>query len=373
MLSFTLWQKQDTSPRLYVTPNTPGKAYIALTKGISGEPRVVTTNTDEYFLISNDLSSSGLGVNSIYQSFNEFVQALQAAGHTVHSNARKPNPAPARYYSQQDQKAEYSNTKTPKEISHDTLNYSLQSIKFLNPKSHYTITVDTREPESLLDMFRTSGINVVSNKLDQGDILITSSQAPNELLIERKTTSDLYSSIIAKTAHRQSEALFEYQQRRLEEGINVMVVWLIEGELDGSRMLYNAFPSTTQTDGVVNYFAAIMGQHLVQCFNQHHLCYLAVKLAQGSIERELVYKVDAAERKSRSDAGKYHGVRTSDKQTLMQLLMAVPSIKEPVAKAIIAKGHRFSDILKYTHSDWQAFDGVGKVLAQKILGELSEI
>lgn len=374
LLTFNLWQKKGTAPRLYVEPNTPFKAFLYLSRETSGEPQVFTNDSAEHIHLYKALTSSGIKINTNFKSVEDFVLALQAAGHTVHTKSRRPTPQPVQQNSVKEQlKDEYANTKSPQQLSRETEGYSLQSIKFLNPKGNYTVTIDTREPRSLVELFNTSGLNVVSEKLDQGDILITSALSTNQLLIERKTISDLYSSIISHTAHRQSECLYMYQQQKLAEGVRVSVAWLIEGELDGTRMLYNAFPGTNQTDGVVNFFAGIMGQYVFQCFNHHHLGYLALKLAQGFIENELVNKINAADRKSFSDTSQYHGVRTSDKNALMQVLMAIPSIKEPVARAIISKGHRFSDVMNYTESDWLSFDGVGKVLAKKILAEIATI
>lgn len=374
MLTLTHWQKEGTDPRLYISPNTPGNAYVYLLKG--GQPRVRSAIPHEIHSITAQLSPGGL-MNTSYSSYDEFVSAIEDIGHTI---TKRGGRAPAGFQSRSPyaaSKEDFCNTKSPGELHTQSLCYNLRSIKFNKEPVHYTITVDTREPASIVQRLEQSGLVVINEKLDVGDIRITSSESPDELIIERKTVSDLYSSIVAKTAHRQAECLYEYSAARAQSGARVMVVWLIEGELSGQRMLYNAFPEINQTDGVINFFTAILGQHVLQAFNQHHLAYLTIKLAQGFFEQQLVNKVNAAPRKTITNEaespGRYHGVRTSDKNTLMQVLLSVPSLKEPVVKAIMAKGHRLKEIMQYTEADWLQYDGVGKVTASKIIHELSQI
>lgn len=384
MFDFTPWLKSGVEPRLYFSPNTEGRAFLSLSNGENGVLKLNSQKTSEKAALIQALSSSGLDVKQTHTNFDAFTTTIENAGHSVIKFGRK---APAKRNivdSAIMSKEDFCNTDTPSTIHLQTLKYSLASIKFLRKTDKYTITVDTREPLEISERLTRSGISVVTKKLDVGDIRITTSDSNDELIFERKTVSDLYSSIVGCTAHRQAECLFEYQAEKAQEGIRVMVVWLIEGELNGQRMLYNAFPNTNQTDGVINLLTAILGQHVIQCYGQHHLCYLAVKFAQGYFEQELVYKVKAAERKSRTpatrrsaliagEAGEYHGIRTQDKNPLLQILLAIPSIKEPVAKAIIAKGHKFSDVLRYSETDWLSFAGVGKVLAARLVGELKDV
>lgn len=375
MFNFTHWQKEGTEPRLYVTPNTPGNAYVYLLKG--GQPRVRSSVNHEVQSITAQLSPGGL-MNVVYSSYDEFLTAIQLMGHSINKPGFRRHSVATQQPSQYTSgKEDFSNTKKPSELHTQALGYSLKSIKFNENPVHYTITVDTREPASLVQRFEQSGLVVINEKLDVGDIRITSSESPDELIIERKTVSDLYSSIVAKTAHRQAECLYEYSAIKAQSGARVMVVWLIEGELSGQRMLYNAFPEINQTDGVINFFTAILGQHVLQAFNQHHLAYLTIKLAQGFFEQQLVNKVNAASRKTitreTESPGRYHGVRTSDKNPLMQVLLSVPSLKEPVVKAIMARGHRLKEVIQYTETDWLQYDGVGKVTAAKIIHELGQI
>lgn len=378
-MAFTQWKKEGTAPRLYITPNTPGSAYLYLLK--TGEPRLRSSMPAEINAITVQLSVAGVNMNTSYISFDAFLNAIEGAGHQVNRLPGRPQraaPAAART------KEDFANTTSPIDIAAQTLSYSLRSIKFIKGTSDFMLTVDTREPESLIEHFSHGSIKTQLGALSVGDIRITSKSTSDELIIERKTVSDLYSSIVANTAHRQAECLFEYQAQKAQEGSRVMVVWLIEGELDGRRMLYNAFPGTNQTDGVINLFSAILGQHILQCYNMHHLAYMTTKLVQGFFEQSLYYKVNAAERKSRTPnehrtallgagAGQYHGIRTHDKNPLMQALMSIPSLKEPVVKQIMAKGHRLKDVLGYSHEDWLAYDGIGKILAAKLVDEISQL
>lgn len=377
MYSFIIWDNGVVAPRLYFSPSTTGKAYITLLK--NGEVRLHSTIPAEINPMKIGLAKTGV-LNQTYASIAFLAKALTDHGCNVTNSKKSAKAAPAKTYNHQQTKADYANTDDAGTLFSKTLLNRLDSISFIQPISNFTITVDTREPDTLLDMFSKSALKVRSEKLDVGDIRFTSSMTNDELIIERKTTSDLYSSIIAKTAHRQAECLYEYQQLKATQGIRVMVAWMIEGELNGERTLYNAFEKTSQTDGVINLFSGILGQFVFSTYGQHHLCYLAIKLCQGFFDQELFFKVTAAPRKSKSQEvqpntslsqEQYHGIRTSDKNPLMNILMAIPSLREPVAKAIIAKGHKLKDVLGYTESDWTAFEGVGRVTAKKIIEEIS--
>ena len=359
MSVFTLWAKDGMPPRLYFQPNTTGNAYLALLK--SGEPRINTSNPSERNQLYHQVST-GVLMHQAYRSFDDFIKAIEAHGHKVQSRSSRPQT-----------KSDYANVLSPQALHQQALELKLDSIKFLQPKSRYTVTLDTREPSELSQIFSTSGIQLRNEALSCGDIRISNAHSSDELIIERKTVSDLYSSIVSNHAHRQAESLCEYQSQRASQGFRTQIYWLIEGEEQGSRMLYNSFEKMVQTDGVINYFSAILGQGVLQTFNMQHTSYLALKLAQGFHEQELVYKVNEKARKTTSTPStNYHGVR-GDKNVLLKILMAIPSIREPVAHQIIAKGHKMADVLQYTKSQWLSFDGVGTTTADKIISELAQI
>lgn len=377
-MEFTLWSKQGLEPRLYLTPNTPGGAYLYLLK--SGQPRVKSKFSDESSSIFSSLSKNGL-MNAAYLSFSVFEEALIRHGHVVNKPGAKNPKQPMAGTSPQ--KSDYANMTTPAQLYNEALALDPGSVKFLRGISPYTITVDTREPDTLFPLIQSSGLKTMVETLQLGDIRVTHRDTQDELIFERKTVSDLYSSIISNHAHRQAEMLFEYQAERAAAGHRVQIFWLVEGE--GQRSLYNAFPKMVQTDGVINYFSAILGQGVLQTFNMQHTAYLAVKLAQGYFEQELPYKVNEKARKSRTaqgyrdalnvlpkEQGAYHGVR-GDKNPLMQMLMAIPSLREPAVKQIIEKGHKLSDVLRYSQSDWLALEGVGKVLSERLVKEIQAI
>jgi ERCC4-type nuclease len=366
MAEFTYWQKDGSAPRLYFKPNTQGNAYLTLLN--SGVPRLNSSNTFERNQLMHDVSTGHL-MHSTYQTFETFIQALQSHGHVVHTRTTRPaNPS-----AYTPVKADYANMTSPAQRYAEAEQLQLGTVKFLHGNKHYLITVDTREPTQLAEILATSNMKIQSEALTVGDIRISHTDNSDELIIERKTISDLYNSIISNHAHRQAEALFEYQNHRASLGHRTQIFWLIEGEEQGARTLYNAFDKIVQTDGVINYFSAILGQGVLQTFNMQHTCYLAIKLAQGFHEQELVYKVNEKARKTTpTPSPNYHGVR-GDKNLLLKMLMAIPSIKEPVAHQIIAKGHKMADVFQYTKSQWLSFDGVGTTTADKILLELSQL
>lgn len=365
-MDFNYWFKVGQEARLYVAPNTPGKAFISLLK--SGHPRVNSLNTHDKHQVQLSLSQGTL-MNSVYASMEDFMTALQNHNHNIVNRAPKqPVKKPA---------SDFINVNTPTHLHKMALDIDPASIKFLRGKSHYTITVDTREPEGLFPLFQSSGIRTELGTLSVGDIRITHRDTGDELIFERKTCTDLYASIVSNHAHRQAESLYDYQAKKAEQGHRVQIIWLVEGQDEGTRLLYNAFPEVKQTDGVINYFAGILGQGVLQTYNINHTVCLAIRLIQGFFERELVYKVNEKTRKATSgpvlqNASNYHGVR-GDNHTLLKVLMAIPSLKEPVAHQIIERGHTLSDVLKYSQSDWLALEGVGKVLSERLIKEIQAI
>src|SRR5690606_5615407 len=113
----------------------------------------------------------------------------------------------------------------------------------------------------------------------------------DHVIIERKTITDFYSSITSSDLrfHDQAERLESYRARHAAQGIRVLIIWMIEGDEQGSRMLYNVLPEPKQMDGVINYLLAILDQKIISTYNLHHLASMTLKVAQGFFEKELFY------------------------------------------------------------------------------------
>jgi len=154
----------------------------------------------------------------------------------------------------------------------------ITKIKFKSKTVKNAITViDTKEPEPLQNLLFDSPIpNPGLGTLEVGDILIKKIDDTAEMIIERKTVHDLYNSITSdySHAHSQVERMYAYQQAKLEQGVYVKVVWLVEGMNDGATGLYHSLPEPKQVDGWVNYLVAISDQYLVTSFNVEHTCSL---------------------------------------------------------------------------------------------------
>lgn len=385
MLSFKLWRNKNGYDRLYFFPNTEGAAHLYLLK--SGAPRIAGALPHENQRLLSDLDSSGVMRHS-YLDYDAFVAALRSAGFSVDVGRGHAQTKASR----SPKSGTFSKIKSTSALYEESLALVPESIKFVkrNSKSDYTVYIDTREQgDDLAALFVAAGFTVVNAALKVGDIKVTSIHTEDEIVIERKTVIDLYSAVSSEEsrAHQQAERMYEYQAAKAAEGIRVLTLWMMEASENGERTMYRAFPEIRQADGWMGYLTGILGQHVLECFSKNHLCYLTVKLIQTFFEQQLFYKVNPVERKmagaqmSRKalmgqideEVGADHGVKTADKNILLRVLMSIPSLKAPVAKAIIEKGHTLSDVMSYDKEAWLVFDGVGPKLTEKLMSEIEQI
>ena len=159
--------------------------------------------------------------------------------------------------------------------------------------SGFDVLVDSREPQSIFDLFLSTEIPSVNiATLPVGDIIIGDKESGNKIIIERKTVSDFSQSITSSHAHDQAERLFEYQQSEISDGHDVKVFWLIESSEDGKGM-YSALPQVKQMSGMVGYLSGIHDHHVLECYSKRYLVYLCLKLFQNHIDKELINKVQS--------------------------------------------------------------------------------
>ncbi|WP_210499281.1 ERCC4 domain-containing protein [Vibrio crassostreae] len=241
-----------------------------------------------------------------------------------------------------------------------------------------SITVDTREPKSIFNLVRSGKIENVSNlALEIGDILLQHDKTGDTLIIERKTVTDLYNSTVSAHLHSQAERLFEYAQVLKNNGSRVRVVWVVEGEQQGARMLYNAFREVKQTDGLVNYLVGILDQHVISTFSQTHTAYMVMKLAQGFFEQELKYPVSTALKKkerasdvTQKAAEANHNVNLPSRGGA-DLLCSINGINRKSASSIIDKGYSIKDLCLMSIEQLCGIDNVGAKSAEKIYNALN--
>lgn len=394
METFRYWQNnKGGADRLYFQPNTEGAGHLYLLKG--GEVRVGSRQQFEIAALFHEMLSYGI-MSKKYGSMDELVSDLESKGCKV-LGYRRASPNEPYYRTsgikplpQTEVVMSNLTVKSAKLLYKESLALDASSIKFVkrNSKVDYTVTVDTREQgDDLVSLFAGAGFKVINEVLPVGDIKITNINTQDEILIERKTALDLYSSVTSHNArgHNQAERMFNYQAAKAAEGIRVLTIWMIEASDDGERSMYRAFPEIKHVDGWIGYLTGILGQHVLECYSKAHLVYLTVKLMQTFFEQELYYKVDRHERKQNSaqerrasllggiasNEGADHGVKKKDPSVIHRVLSAIPSLRAAAVNDIIERGHTLSDVFDYTLEDWMKFDGIGKVLAAKIIDEVA--
>lgn len=400
METFRYWKNnKGGADRLYFQPNTEGAGHLYLLKG--GEVRVGSRQQFEIASLYHLMLSYGI-MSKKYSSMDELIEDLEAKACKVvgHRKAftNEPTQKPEHYYRtsgvqpvpQKNVVMPNLTVKSAKSLYIESLALDASTIKFVkrNSKVDYTVTVDTREQgDDLASLFAGAGFRVVNQALPVGDIKITNVNTQDEILIERKTAVDLYSSVTSHNArgHNQAERMFNYQANKAAEGIRVLSIWMVEASDDGQRSMYRAFPEIKHVDGWIGYLTGILGQHVIECFSKPHLVYLTVKLMQTYFEQELYYKIKSHERKQgsaqelrasllggiASNEGGDHGVKQKDPNVIHRVLSAIPSLRAAAVNAIIERGHTLSDVFNYSLDDWMKFDGIGKVLAAKIMDEVA--
>ncbi|MBT42058.1 MAG: hypothetical protein CMF12_05995 [Idiomarina sp.] len=370
-MKFRLWQKHGKTRLYMVTEQGTGGPFFDLSNGklsIAGgdshsrQPLVELVN-------SNELPSN---------SVDDLVTYLKTHGHSVLKPGQRSNKPP------QTLMPSFAGVdiRTPSEIALQTQQNSIEKTPFTKRSlKELLITIDSREPAIVHDVFSTSPLNIERNGLPVGDICVSSNANDDQLIFERKTVSDLYSSVINTHMHSQAERLFEWQQSHNGRS---RVIWLIEGELqsDGARGLYNALPQPKQVDGLINYWIGVLGQYVIQSYTPKHSAYLIHKVAQGFFEHQLPYpvksnngnRVDVPARARQakptstdSDVSNgttvKHGVSISGRDTLFQVLCAYPSINSRVAAALMALDKPLHAILSMPEEELLELEGVGKKTA----------
>ena len=288
-------------------------------------------------------------------------------------------------YNNTDKFAELENNKSVAEISLETKNQDLSTIKF---KQHTIdnayMLVDSREPLALQTMLYNCQIQSVDTaQLPLGDIVIGFKDESVELIIERKTINDGAYGITNSShhSHDQIERLYQYVQEKAEQGIHVKVIWIFENQ--GDRTLYNMLPQARQTDGWVNLSLAISDQYIATSYNLVHTAYLICKFAQGFLERKLTYPVKV--NGSRIDTAKPHKLRkvlagdTADRgisraqASIAATLSGMPSIPANVAKELALTGKCLREIFSMSHEELQNVKGVGAKLGVAIYSTFNDI
>ncbi|TNC80198.1 MAG: hypothetical protein C9356_14825 [Oleiphilus sp.] len=272
--------------------------------------------------------------------------------------------------------------KTPEELFEDSLTLvpSKAPFKASTLKNGF-IGMDHREPEGLKSLVESIPLETFSASLPNGDFVIGDRKNPTrELIVERKTITDFYTGIVRddRHCHEQAERYFSYAQERAKEGVYIQVIWVIEAENQGKRLLYNTLPEVKQIDGMVSYLTVINRQSVVQSYGENHTAYLIAKFAQAFIEESLFYpvkvndiRIDKTKSQRHAISGlpdqsdSNHGVVIST-QGLEQMLSVFPGIKSNVAKELAKTGRSFAEIVSMSVDELKSVKGIGTQSAIKL-------
>jgi ERCC4-type nuclease len=245
------------------------------------------------------------------------------------------------------------------------------------------ITIDHREPNDFIELFLCSKLlNISNGTLELGDYLFEDELTGDQLIIERKTITDFTESVKGDKhrAHSQAERLYKHQSEMQSNGKRCKIVWIIEGEDQGKRMLYNGLPKAKEVDGMVNYLEIILNQSVIQSFNKKHSVYLMLKMAQGFIEQELFYKVKIEGTGKRIDLSKKDRLHfknntcseehktgvISINDGLAAMLSYLPNIKSNAAIELANTNKSFKDIVAMEIDELSDIKFIGKETAIKI-------
>lgn len=232
-----------------------------------------------------------------------------------------------------------------------------------------------REPEELVECLRRSHIpsdNIIET-VQEFDIRVVSMDCLDELIIERKRVDDFNKSIKSGHLHDQVERYYDYMMRKNEAGINVRVLWIIEG-IPSKRILPNEIlDGLPQLDGWMNYQMMISDQFFHYTYSTNHTAYSVLKMAQGFFERELKFKTKSGlanriklqkaelNTKGKNDSGVYRaGIN------LKSQLMFIDGVPTNVAEELSKTGKSFAQIVQMSKEELLEIKGVGKKLADRI-------
>ncbi len=266
---------------------------------------------------------------------------------------------------------------TAQELCEQANNLSIETAPFKDStRKNALISIDSREPSNLHSLLRRTGLNISRELLDDGDIIIQDKRDPNRmLLIERKCITDAANSVFSSHLHDQAERYWMKKQEWAREGKELQVIWIFEGENNGSTMMYNTLEQIKQMDGVVNYLIAILNQHVAQTFSTQHTAYLISKFTQGFLEQSLYYpvkvggiRVDRSKKERQGLAGNAteshsnHGVSRA-KNGIAGMLACLPGINTKVASALEATGKPYAEIVNLSVNELLTINGIGQKTA----------
>jgi ERCC4-type nuclease len=341
-----------------------------------GKLHITAASAARKMAIRNELLKAGINIEEI--GLRELNVAMQACGllesSFTHSGFPPRRPA---YMPPEPKSFEFLN-QSPRQLYEESLGLDPSSAPFREKTlNHGVIAIDHREPAKLKALVKQIKLETFEASLDLADFVISSKDNNDrELLIERKTITDFYTGVVRDDhhVHEQSERYYDYVFKRSEEGKHTKAIWIIEGEKNGDRLLYNTLPQIKQMDGLINYLTVINEQPVVWSYSQVHTAYLLAKFAQGWLERELFYSVKVGNVRIDKAKAKRAGVDKRNEPTsvidakkgLLDMLSLFPDIRTNVARELAASGRSFAEIVSMSESELLKVKGVGVESAKRI-------
>jgi ERCC4-type nuclease len=262
----------------------------------------------------------------------------------------------------------------------ESLNLDLTRIPFVDKflPDDLTVIVDTSEPIELYELFQQSVFpsdNVFRDRLPIGDIKVISSDTLDELIIERKSISDLKSGILNEHCHDQVERYADYVRDKAADGITVKLYWIFESEENGNKGMFNCLQKIENMEGWFGYSFGISDQPIHQTFSLRHTCYSICKMSQCYFERELFYKLKSANHKAnRKKSNRAILTREREHSGVFRRednlagLIAATGVPVNVSVELASIGKQFNEVTLMSRDELMAVKGVGAKIADQILG-----
>lgn len=213
----------------------------------------------------------------------------------------------------------------------------------VSPDDMVEVVVDSREPKNLLGDVAAHPLvaNVDQRTLEHGDLRIG-----EDVLIERKTPSDLASSIV-------DNRLFE-QVRGMAESDPEVVVVLLEGNLtDATDLRYSSLPAAA-IHGAVASTLVRAGVPILSCGTREALVDVGIRLGQKAVEEH-----DTA-------FGQVEFDHDNSLPPTLSMFGAIPGVGPTTAEALYERYPSIADAVMADPEDFEAIDGIGPKTAATI-------
>lgn len=261
----------------------------------------------------------------------------------------------------------------------ESLNLDITKIPFVDKflPDELTVIVDTSEPIKLYELFKLSVFpadNVFRDRLPFGDIKVISTDTLDELIIERKTITDLKKGIQNEHCHDQVERYDDYIREKASNGVTVKLYWIFESEEDGNKGMFDCLQTIQNMEGWFGYSFGISDQSIHQTFSLRHTCYSICKMSQCYFERELFYKLKSANHKAnRKKSNRAILTREREHSGVFRRednlagLIAATGIPINVSVELASLGKQFNEVTLMSREELLTVKGIGEKIAEQIL------